>query len=302
MERRASLVARATETVGGCLNWDDDEEDSQKCTEGEQPGDIKPQTMSRNNTHLSAPSAPVGGASDSSHEVGPAAAVEEGGEKEEASSMGNSPPRAQEMVTADFDVLDSVCPAQEVPPPPPPSALPAPQDIVRMSSVTSRDSQVDGSTKSDSNDSFVCIPGDQSPTPVPPLTVTESWQTINSIDAMEGWEVEPERTLKGSTLQSNCTSSSDLVSVHDSEVGGPNGKSGSGQDKTGSSPNEDDGLHLEQLVREMEQECGLDPTDDKVRHGWSWWGGQGVDMWGGHVGGTGGGRVRGTGEGTGSRR
>lgn len=218
--------------------------------------------MSRNNLHLSPPPPPVGGASNRSPHVGCATDVEGEREKAEgASSKGESPPRAQEMFTA--DVSDSACPAPEVPSlPPSPLVGPSPhQHVPVINAVTlAVEGQVDGSTKSDSNDSFVCIPGDQSPTPVPPLTGTESWQTINSNDPLEGWEVEPERTLKGSTLQSTCTSESDLVSVHDSEVGGNRDRSGSGQDKTDTSPSEDDGLHLEQLVREIERECGLDPT------------------------------------------
>ena len=258
------------------MNWDDDEEDSQKC-KGDDPQDIKPQTMSRNNSHLSPPPPPpVGGASDRSPLVGCATEVE--GEREKAERTGpkgESPPRAQEMFTA--DASDSVCPPPEVPSPPSsPLMGPSPhQHAPVINAVTlAVENRVDGSTKSDSNDSFVCIPGDQSPTPVPPLTGTESWQTINSNDALEGWEVEPERTLKGSTLQSTCTSESDLVSVHDSEVGGNRDRSGSGQDKTDTSPSEDGGLHLEQLVREMVRECGLEPTGNaKVCCGRRWWAG-----------------------------
>ena len=228
--------------------------------------DVKPQTMSRNNSHLHSPL--VGDSERTSHAS--CAGLEGGGERlGETSSKRESPPRAQTMVTADSSASVSSIPEVPLPPPLDPSL---PPDIQAIGAMTlPEEGQVDGSTKSDSNDSFVCIPGDQSPTPVPPLTVTESWQTINSSDALEGWEVEPERTLKGPILQSTCTSDSDLVSVHDSEVGGNRDRSGSGQDKT-STPSEDGGLHLEQLVREMERECGLPPTSNtKVCWGWDRW-------------------------------
>lgn len=246
------------------MNWDDDDEvPPQRSKADEDPQDVKPQTMSRNNSHPSPP--PVGGTSDRSpsHTVS-ATNVEEKGEKAEGTnSKGESPPRAQLMITA-AEESAADCPTPEVPPPPLSPLLghvPS-QDVQVITASTCREGQREGSTKSDSNDSFVCIPGDQSPTPIPPLTVTESWQTINSADALAGWEVEPERTLKGSTFQSNCTSESDLVSVQDSEVGSTRDRSGSGQDKSGTPLSEDGGLQLEQLVREMERECGLEPTSN----------------------------------------
>ena len=59
-------------------------------------------------------------------------------------------------------------------------------------------------------------------------------------------------------------SASDLISVHELEGGGALGKSGSGQEKMDSPMSEDGGLHLEQLVKEIEWECGLERSNDKV--------------------------------------
>jgi hypothetical protein len=112
---------------------------------------------------------------------------------------------------------------------------------------------------SESTDSFVCIPGDQSPTPLGQLPVNQSWQTI-STNVSEGWEV-----LQGSTH----ASSSDLVSVQGSETG----RFGEcAREKLGSSTSEEDqGLQIAQLVKEIEQECDLTPPgDDDCNLGNDW--------------------------------
>ena len=112
----------------------------------------------------------------------------------------------------------------------------------RPSLPSSGDTKSDGA-HSDSSDSFVCIPGDQSPTPLQHLPVNESWQTI-STNVSEGWEV-----LQGSTH----ASSSDLVSVPGSET-----RHSSMRENRGSSTSEEDpGLLMEQFVKEIEQECNL---------------------------------------------
>ena len=105
---------------------------------------------------------------------------------------------------------------------------------------------------SDSSDSFVCIPGDQSPTPLQHLPVNESWQTI-STNVSEGWEV-----LQGSTH----ASSSDLVSVPGSETT----RSSVRENRGSSTSEEDPGLLMEQFVKEIEQECNLEVRWCDVSH------------------------------------